>query len=130
MVGPEPIRVEVLIHAPTLFLHCQHCEFVWQQTGATQRIHQEQIQSSIPGDLEKQYRQLSDWAISTAKAFDGRVIFRIIDAVSVEGFFKSLRYRVHKYPTIIVNGKDKIIGFDLDRASPLISRQVAARFGN
>ena len=130
MGEPEPVRVDVLIHAPTLFLHCRHCEFVWQQTGSTRSVRQEQIDSSIPDDLKKQYQQVSEWVSRIARAYEGRVAFRIIDVVSIEGFLKSLRYGVHRYPAIIVNCKDKITGFDLDRANPLIGRQVAARFGH
>ncbi len=130
MVEPGPIRVEVLTHAPTIFFQCQQCEFIWQQTGVAQRLHREQIESSIPKDLMEPYRQLSDWVIQTAQAFDGRVVFKIIDAVSMEGVFKSLRYGVRRYPAIIIDGKDKITGFDMDQVSPLIDRQVAARFGH
>ena len=68
--------------------------------------------------------------IRTANELEGRVLFKIIDVASIEGFLKSLRYGVRKYPAIIVNGKDKITGFDPDRANPLIGRQVAARFGS
>jgi hypothetical protein len=130
MGEPKPVQVEVLIHAPTVFLNCRQCEFVLQQTGSTRSIRKDQIDSSLPEDLKKQYQDVSEWVIRTAGAFEDRVVFKIIDAGSIEGFLKSLRYGVHKYPAIIVNCKDKITGFDLDRANPLIDRQVAARFGH
>jgi hypothetical protein len=130
MDEPKPVRVEVFLHTPSVFLQCRHCEFVWQQTDATRSVHQEQIDSSIPEDLKEQYQHVSEWVIRTARAFEGRVVFKIIDVASIEGFFKSLRYGVHKYPAIIVNCKDRITGFDLDRANPLIGRHVAARFGH
>jgi hypothetical protein len=130
MGEPEPVRIEVLIHTPTVFLQCLQCELVLQQTGSTRSVRQEQIDSSIPDDLKKQYQDVLAWVIRTARAFEGRVVFRIIDVASIEGFFKSLRYGVHKYPAIIVDCKDKITGLDLDRVNPLIGRQVTARFGH
>ncbi|MBZ5536250.1 MAG: hypothetical protein LAO31_09870 [Acidobacteriia bacterium] len=130
MGGPKPVQVEVLIHTPTVFLNCRHCEFVLQQTGSTRSVRQEQIDSSLPDDLKKQYQDVSEWVIRTAKAFEDRVVFKIIDVGSIEGFLKSLRYGVHRYPAIIVNCKDKITGCDLNRANPVIGRQVAARFGH
>ncbi len=117
--------VEVLIYAPTMFFHCQHCEFVWQQTGTAPDYRKEQLESAIPEDLKQEYQKLSDWVLSTAQAYGGRVIFKVIDAASIEGLYKSLRYRTRKFPAMIVDGRERILGLDFDRARMLIEQRLA-----
>ena len=127
MALPKPVIVELLVYAPTIFFHCQHCEFVWQQTGAAPNYRDEQAESAIPDDLRQEYQRLSDWVLNAARAYGGRVIFKVIDAASVEGVYKSLRYGVRKYPAMIVDGKEKITGLDFDRAGALIDQRLTAR---
>lgn len=142
-VQDKPILVEILTYAPTQFFHCQHCEFIWQQTGAATShhayrdstgivpvhslgaaLHQEQLDSSIPDDLKKEYAALSKWVLETVDAYGGRVVFRIIDAASIEGLVKSVRYRARRYPAFIVEGKAKYVGTDFERVKILIDRQM------
>ncbi len=122
----KPITVEVLAYAPTAFYHCQHCELVWQQTGTAPDFRQEQLASSIPDDLRQEYQQISDWVRTTVEEYGGRVVFKVVDAASVEGLVKSVRYGVHRYPAVVVDGKAKHIGLDLARAKVLIDQRLAA----
>ena len=127
MDSRAPVIVEILVYAPTMFFHCRHCEFVWQQTPGTPNFRDEQLESSIPDDLMQEYHRLSDWALSTAEEFRGRVIFKVIDAASIEGALKSLRYWVRKFPAMIVDGREKIIGLDFDRARDVIEKRLGDR---
>ena len=126
MASAKPVEVEVLVYAPTMFFHCQHCEFVWQQTEGSPRFHHEQLESSIPEDLRQEYQRLSNWVLDVAEACKGRVIFKIIDAASIEGVFKSLRYRVRRFPAMIIDRKEKIVGMDFERARDSIERRLAS----
>jgi len=110
MKTEKPVRVEVIAYAPVAFFHCKHCELVWDQAGAAKNIHEEQLASSLPEDLKQEYQQLSDWVREMVADFGDRITFRIADAASIEGWWKSLRYRVHKYPAVIVDGEEKLIG--------------------
>jgi hypothetical protein len=122
----RPIVIEVLAYAPTAFFHCKHCEFVWQQTGASTKYHQEQLESALPADLMQEYQQLSDWVRQMIDTYGNRVQFKLVDAASIEGWLKSLRYWVHRYPAVIVDGKDKCSGADREKATELIRQRVAA----
>jgi hypothetical protein len=108
------------------FFHCLHCETVWQHAGASKSLHREQLDASLPGDLKQQYQQLSDWVGRMVTAYDGRLRFKIIDAVSIEGWIKSLYYRVREYPAVIVDGEKKSIGADFTRATALIEQRLAS----
>jgi len=122
----KPVKVEVLAYAPTAFFHCRHCEVVWQQTGTGRALRQEQLDSSLPDDLMRQYQQLSDWVLQMAETYGSRLQFKVIDAASLEGWFKSVRYRVRHYPAVIVDGRTKFLGPDLARATELIRQTVAS----
>lgn len=125
----SPLMVEVIAYAPTQFFHCQHCEFVFETAGVdgVKKFHKEAMQSSIPSEMMKEYQDLSDWIMNAVERYGGRVVFKVIDATSVEGLLKSIRYGVRKYPAVVVNGKDKQIGADFKRAETLIDRRLTAQ---
>lgn len=116
----KPVRVEILAYAPTQFFHCQHCELVWQQTGAGAAFHQEQLDSSIPENLRQEFALLSTWVRETVELYGGAVVFKLIDAASLEGLLKSVRYGAHHYPAFVVEGKDKYVGTDFEQVKRLI----------
>ncbi len=122
------LMVEVIAYAPTQFFHCQHCEFVFETTGVegVKKFHNDTAQSSIPPEMMKEYNELSDWVMNAVERYGGRVVFKVIDATSVEGLLKSVRYGVHKYPAIIINGKEKQIRGDFQQVEAMIDRRLAA----
>ena len=126
MNAPKPITVEVLAYAPTAFFHCRHCEVVWQETGTGRALRQEQLEASLPADLMQQYQQISDWVLQLAETYGSQLQFKVIDAASLEGWYKSLRYWVRRYPAVIVDGRTKFLGPDLEQASALIRQRVAS----
>jgi len=121
----KPITVEVFALAPVLFFHCQHCELIWQYVGVGHSFRQEQSLSCIPDDLKQEYQRISDWLRDMAGLYGSRLKFKVIDAVSIEGWFKSLWYGLHRYPAIVVDHKTKAIGADLGRATALIEERLA-----
>ena len=123
----EPLLVEIIAYAPTAFYHCTHCEVAWREMGATNRIHEEQIGSSLPEDLLQEYQVISDWVKELFLVHCDRVVLKVIDAASLEGVYKSLRYNVRRYPAVIVNGKSRFIGIQrLSDASEEIAHQISS----
>jgi hypothetical protein len=92
--------------------------------GMNNRIHEEQTQSSLPADLEQDYQRVSDWVRQIFRLHCDQVVVKIIDAASVEGFFKTLRYGVRHYPTVIVDSKSRFSGSALEEASQAIARRL------
>jgi hypothetical protein len=123
-VQTKPILVEILAYAPTQFFHCQHCEVIWDQVGAGERIHRERLEFSIPQDLQEEYADLSNWVRETVETYAGLVVFQVIDAASMEGFIKSARYGVRRFPAFVFDGKEKYTGTDLSQAKRLIEDRV------
>jgi hypothetical protein len=106
----EPVLVEIIAFAPTAFYHCTHCEVAWREMGASNRIHEEQMESSLPEDLVKEYRAVSDWVKEIFRIHCDRVLVKVIDAASIEGFYKSLKYNARRYPAVIVDRKARFLG--------------------
>ena len=124
----KPLLVEIIAYAPTAFYHCTHCEVAWREMGATNRIHQEQLVSSLPEDLIKEYQVVSDWVKEIFRTHCDQIMVKVIDAASIEGFYKSLKYHARRYPAVIINGTFKFLGSQmLSSASEEIRHQVASQ---
>jgi hypothetical protein len=106
----KPLLVEILAYAPTAFYHCTHCEIAWRETGSSKRVHAEQIESSLPDDLMQEYRAVAAWIEELFRVHCDQLVIKVIDAASVEGVYKSLRYRTRRYPAVIVNQKARFTG--------------------
>jgi hypothetical protein len=126
MHSKQPIKVEVFAYAPTAFFHCKHCEIVWQETGASKNLHEEQVESSLPEDLKQQYQLLSDWVRDIIEEYEGRVSLKVVDAVSLEGWFKSLWYGIRRFPAVVIDGNEKIIGGRFEQATAVIRQKLSA----
>lgn len=122
----DPLLVEIIAYAPTAYYHCTHCEVAWREMGADNRIHEEQLQSSLPADLIKDYQTVSSWVRDLFRVHCDGVLLKVIDAASVEGFIKSLKYNARRYPAVIVNRKARFLGTErLSAASEEIAHQLA-----
>ena len=122
----QPLPVEIIAYAPTAYYHCTHCEVAWREMGASNRIHEEQTQSSLPADLLAEYQAVSDWVQEIFRVHCDRVVVKVIDAASLEGFYKALKYNVHRYPAIIVDQKSRFTGSQsLAAAAQEISRRLS-----
>lgn len=124
----EPLLVEIIAYAPTAYYHCTHCEVAWREMGADNRIHTEQVESSLPEDLMTEYQALSDWVKEMFRLHCDAILLKVIDAASIEGFYKSLKYNARRYPAVIVNQSSRFLGSQmLSAASEEIARQVASQ---
>ena len=106
----KPLLVEIIAYAPTAYYHCTHCEVAWREMGASNRIHEEQTESSLPKDLIIEYQAVSDWVQEVFRVHCDRIAVKVIDAASLEGLYKSVKYNTRRYPAIIVDQKKRFMG--------------------
>ena len=123
----KPLTVEVIAYAPTQYFHCQHCEVLFQEAEVkgVKKFHADAVETSMPPEMMQEYRHLSDWVMSAVERYGGRVVFKVIDAASTEGLLKSVRYGVHKYPAVVIDGREKQLGADFAKAESLIDKSLA-----
>ena len=125
----RPVSVQVITYAPTVFRHCQHCEVTFQEMGIGERIQRSEARDALPDELMAEYQLVSDWVHELIQRHRGRLAISVIDAASLEGFFRSIRHGVRRYPAVIVDGHEKRQGTDLAALDPVIDRLVADRSG-
>jgi hypothetical protein len=117
-------RVEIVAYAPTEFFHCRHCEDVWTHVGLGEPVHAEQRASLLPPDLEEEYQRITDWVAAAQDRYGARLDVRVIDAASVEGVAKALRHRLRTLPAFVINGREKVVGFDSGALDGALARNL------
>jgi hypothetical protein len=122
----NPLTVEVITYAPTVFYHCQHCEVAFQEMGIGERLRRVEAAGALPDDLARDFQAWSDWIHRLLERHGPRIRVRVIDAASIEGFIASVRHRVGRYPTVIVDGTEKRRGTDFDALDRLIETRLAS----
>ena len=118
-----PISLQVIAPVISNFYHCMHCEQIFSQAGIGQQVHQEEI-DGYPEDVKQDFTRLSDWLFEIAHHYGDQIRIEVIDPQSIEGFFKSLRYWVRKYPAFIVNGREKLTGWDKATLDAMLQEQL------
>jgi hypothetical protein len=95
--------------------------------GAGNRIHDEQVENSLPEDLMQEYQIVSDWVKELFRVHCDAILLKVIDAASIEGLYKSLRYNVRRYPAVIVEGQSRFLGTQmLSAAGEEIAHRLAS----
>lgn len=121
-----PLQVEIVAYAPTAYYHCMHCEVTWREVGIGKRIHSEQVASALPEEFAQEYQAVSDWVRHLFRVYCDQVVVKVIDAASPEGFWKSLRYGLRHYPSVVVGGKERFTGTDFQEAEQEVARRLSA----
>src|SRR5919106_1694634 len=126
----KPVDVQVITYAPTIFLHCQHCELTFREMGLGDRLRREEASQALPADLRADFQRVSEWVHNLVHGFGNRIRVKVIDAASIEGVWKSFRFRARRYPAVIVEGVDRDVGrqvvTDLESARDVVERYVTA----
>lgn len=105
------VSVQVIARVLTNFFHCMHCERLFDEAEIGQKVHQQEL-DQYPADIKQDAARLYDMLYDLINRYGDQIQFRVIDPQSPEGFFKSLRYWVRKYPTFIIDNRVKITGWD------------------
>jgi hypothetical protein len=130
MLVVDRVDVQIVTYAPTVFYHCQHCELTFSEVGLGDSIHREQAREALPEDLRIQFEDLTLALHQLVTRFGERVHVRLIDAASIEGFFKSLRWRVRKYPAVIIDGIKQPASAGLSDLKGLVEHRLEERAGS
>jgi hypothetical protein len=113
------VQVEILTYAPTEFYHCQHCEVVWDSVGFGQRVRAEQRSAGLPAELQAEFTAIADWVASAHERYGNRLQVKV-----VEGVIKAVRHRARSFPAFIIDGHERIVGFDPERLNAVLERRL------
>jgi hypothetical protein len=102
------------------------CEQIFDQANIGRQVHQEEL-DQYPADLKQETVRLADWLSDLAYHYGDQIHIRVIDPQSPEGLFKSLRYWVRKYPAFIVDGREKVTGWDQGALDAILQARLTGR---
>ena len=80
----QPLRVQVVAYAPTVFRHCQHCEVAFAGVGFAERMHRNEARDALPDDLIADFQRVSDWVHELLIRHGPKVAVTVIDAASID----------------------------------------------
>jgi len=119
----RPILLEIVTKVITTYDHCRHCQVFFDEAGLGKKFHQKET-DEYPSDLKEEFIKLSDWIRELTRLYKHRLLIKLIDVQSLLGIYKSLRYRIRKYPTFIVEGKETYTGWDKTQLEGLLDKYI------
>ncbi len=125
----RPVLLEVLSPLLTTMYHCPHCEYIANQADLrlSERVHTEEI-NEYPEDWKAEYLHLSEWLRAMVAHYGPSVRIRVLDPQSLQGFWKSIKYRVWRYPAFVVEGRERFVGWEAEpRLHEALRRHLEAR---
>lgn len=102
---------------------CTSCELMISQANLGQ-APQERGLDEYPAEFQEEFRKFSSILITLSEHYADKVQIRIWDPRSLQGMVKSIRYGVRRYPTFIVNGRNKFAGWDTSPLEQYIQSNV------
>ena len=119
----KPILLEIVTQVLTSYDHCRHCEVFFDQAGLDKKFHQKEV-NEYPSDLKEEYAKLCEWMKELTRLYKHRLFIKLIDVQSFVGIYKSLRYRIRRYPTFIIEGKEVYTGWDKNQLESLLDKYI------
>ena len=80
--------------------------------------------NQYPKEVREDYLFLSDWVRELSQKYREKILIRITDAQSLQGFIKSIRYRAFRYPAFIINKRRKYTGKDKVQLDSLLQEEL------
>jgi hypothetical protein len=107
----EPVHIDVFFPLPEGWGLCTSCETMMAQADLVQPPFERGL-DEYPSDWQDDFKRLTEVIFSLSDHYPDKVQIRIWDPRSFQGLLKSIRHGVRRYPTFIVNGHQKIAGWD------------------
>ncbi len=91
--------------------------------GSERRKQEEEY----PAEFLEEVHRLATWVLELADRYGEQVFIRVIDPQSPLGLYKSVRHWVRRYPTFIVDGRYKCVGWDKEGVDALLQDRLRQR---
>ncbi len=119
----KPVQIEVFYPVPEGWGICNACELMMAQADLGQAPHERGL-DEYPPEWQDEFKRLSATIFDLANRYQDEVQIRIWDPRSLQGLWRSIRHGVRRYPTFIVNGRNKMAGWDTSKLDGLIQAAV------
>ncbi len=121
----HPVRVDVIYPLPEGWGMCFTCEALMAHAQLAQAPYERGLEE-YPPEWRLEFEQLSAAIYGLADRYQSGIVIRLWDPRSLQGLLKSIRYGAHRYPTFIVNGQQKVTGWQTDLLEQHIQAAGAA----
>ena len=102
---------------------CTSCEVMMSQASMGQEP-QERGLEEYPPEWQADFRKFSSILIGLSDRYANQIQIRIWDPRSMQGMWKSIRHGVRRYPTFVVDGRNKYTGWDTGQLEQYIQSVV------
>ena len=113
------VHVDVISPLPEGWGICLSCEMLMARANLDQAPHERGL-DEYPPEWQEEFQRLSDVVMSLSDRYQDSILIQIWDPRSLQGLVKSIRYWVRRYPTFIVEGQDKVTGWDVEQLEQYI----------
>ena len=119
----KPVLIDIFFPIPEGWGMCSSCELMMSQANLG-GAPQERGLEEYPPDWQEDLDRLSTTIFTLSERYPHEVQIRIWDPRSLQGFMKSIRYGVRRYPTFIVNRMKKFAGWDTSQLEQYLQSSV------
>ncbi len=106
-----PIRVDVIAPVPEGWGLCQACELLMARADLDQAPPERGL-DELPPEWQADFQRLSALIFDLAGRYRDRILIRVYDPRSLQGLVKAVRHRARRYPTFVVAGHDRVVGWN------------------
>jgi len=118
------VALDVISPIPEGWGICLSCEMLMVRANLDKAPHERGLEE-YPPEWQEEFQRLSDLVIDLSIRYGDSICIQLWDPRSLQGLMKSIRYWVRRYPTFIVQGQNKIMGWNVEQ----LERQIIAASG-
>lgn len=107
----KPIVLDIVANIPSGPSCCCACSTFFKNSGVEDGVNKE-ILKEYPEGMIDDHTRLSSWISEISALYEGSVMIRIIEAISIVGLYKAVRHSLRAYPAFIVDKKLVVSGWD------------------
>jgi len=120
----KTVYVDVISPLPEGWGICLSCEMLMARANLDQAPYERGL-DEYPPEWQEEFQRLSDVIMDLSARYQDSILIQIWDPRSLQGLMKSVRYWVRRYPTFIIEGREKVSGWDIEQ----LDQSIAAAGG-
>jgi hypothetical protein len=117
------ILLEVIAPLPESWGICLSCEMLMARANLDEPPYARGLEE-YPPDWRADFQRLSELVLDLSARYGDDLLIRLYDPRSLSGLIRALRYRVHRYPTFVLDGRKVTSGWEEERLEQALQAAV------